>query len=263
MLMKLLKYDLKYMLKNMLMFYILAIVFSIFTRIMFSLDGSVMVKIISQISVGCMFSMIASILINILMRSWVLFRDSIYKDESYLTHTLPVTKNEIYNSKLMQSLIFFIISFLVIIVSLFIAYYTKERWLLLNSFISGFTKSINFSTLFFVISVLFILFIEIFNLLQCGYLGILLGYRMNNGKVGYSVLFGFIAYILSQCVVLASTFVLGLFNSSIMSLFKNDAYINPSSFKLLILVISVLYLIIIISMSFICKKIFNKGVDIE
>ena len=57
-----------------------------------------------------MFSMVASILINTMMRSWIRFRDSIYKDESYLTHTLPVTKNNIYNSKFLQTLIFFVIS---------------------------------------------------------------------------------------------------------------------------------------------------------
>ena len=60
---------------------------------------SIIINIIGQISVGCMFSMIFSILINTMMRSWVRFRDSLYKDESYLTHTLPVTKNELYNSK--------------------------------------------------------------------------------------------------------------------------------------------------------------------
>ncbi len=162
MLVKLLKYDLKYMLKNMIIFYILTIFFSISTRILFAIDDSVILKIISQISVGCMFSMMASILINTLMRSWVRFRDSIYKDEAYLTHTLPVTKNDIYNSKLFQTLIFFVISFSVIVIGLFIAYYTKDRWILLKDFINNFTTSINFSTSFFIVSVLSILFLEIF-----------------------------------------------------------------------------------------------------
>ena len=153
MLVKLLKYDLKYMLKNMIIFYILSIFFAITTRILFSLDNSVMINIISQISVGCMFSMVASTLVNVLMRSWVRFRDSIYKDEAYLTHTLPVTKNEIYDSKFIQTLIFFIISFTVIVISLFITYYTDERWLLLKDFVNNFTSSMNFNTSLFIVSV--------------------------------------------------------------------------------------------------------------
>ena len=238
MLVKLLKYDLKYMLKNMIIFYILTIFFSISTRILFAIDDSVILKIISQISLGCMFSMMASILINTLMRSWVRFRDSIYKDEAYLTHTLPVTKNDIYNSKLFQTLIFFVISFSVIVIGLFIAYYTKDRWILLKDFINNFTTSINFSTSFFIVSVLSILFLEIFNALQCGYLGLLLGYRRNNGKIGFSVLFGFIAYILSQSMVLFLTFILGIFNSNIMDLFKKKSSGNVAKDRLKLVLVS-------------------------
>ena len=155
MLIKLLKYDLKYMIKNMSVFYILAIIFAILTRLFFSLDQTIIVNIIGQISVGCMFSMIGSILINTMMRSWIRFRDSIYKDEAYLTHTLPVTKNNIYNSKFIQTLMFFIISFMVILLSIFITYYTKERWILLKDAINNITIGLEFKTWTFVISMIF------------------------------------------------------------------------------------------------------------
>lgn len=263
MLVKLLKYDLKYMLKNMIVFYILSIFFAITTRILFSIDESFIIKIISQISVGCMFSVIASILINTLMRSWVRFRDSIYKDESYLTHTLPVTKNEIYNSKFIQTLIFFIVSFLVIVISLFIAYYTKDRWILLKDYINNFSASLNFKTSFVVISFLVIISLEIFNALQCGYYGILLGYKRNNNKLGYSVFFGFISYILTQCLVLISMFLMGLFNSDIMNLFKSNIQLSLGSFRLLLIITIILYIVLITIMSLVCKKVFNKGVNIE
>ena len=140
MLNKLLKYDLKYMLKNMSIFYILSILFAIATRILFSLNQTTIINLIGQICVGCMFSMLASILINVIMRSWVRFIDSVYKDESYLTHTLPVTKKEIYNSKFLQTLIFFIVSFIVILISLFIAYYTEERWIMIKELVNSLTS---------------------------------------------------------------------------------------------------------------------------
>lgn len=151
MLNKLLKYDLKYMIKNMTIFYILSIFFAILTRILFNMNQSVIIKIIGQISVGCMFSMIVSTLINTMMRSWVRFRDSLYKDEAYLTHTLPVTKNELYNSKFIQTLIFYFISFIVILISLFIVYYSKENWLVLTDYIKIITTGLNMNTSFFVI----------------------------------------------------------------------------------------------------------------
>ena len=263
MLNKLLKYDLKYMIKNMSIFYILALFFSITTRLLFTLNQTVIVNIISQISVGCMFAMIANILINTMMRSWIRFRDSIYKDEGYLTNTLPVTKNEIYNSKFIQSLLFFIIGFIVIILSLFIAYYTKERWLELKTLIRSITVGMDFNTTLFIISFITIIFLEIFNAIQCGFLGIILGYKKNNNKIAFSVLFGFISYLLSQSIVLLLIFVVGLFDSSIMSLFKNNIILDTNSFKLLIILAIILYLLIISIMSIICKKKFNDGVNIE
>jgi len=263
MLNKLLKYDLKYMIKNMSFFYILAIFFSITTRILFSLNQTVIVNIIGQISVGCMFAMVINILINTMMRSWIRFRDSIYKDESYLTHTLPVTKNDIYSSKFLQTLIFFIFGFIIVVLCLFIAYYTEERWLLLKNLISSITTGLNINTLLFVISMLGVIFLEIFNAIQCGFLGIILGYKKNNNKTGFSVIFGFIAYLLSQSIVLLLVFIVGLFNSNIMDLFKSNVILTDSSFKLLVISAIIIYILIIGLMSILCKKILNKGVNIE
>ena len=163
MLNKLLKYDLKYMIKNMSIFYILAIFFAITTRLLTYVDQSVMVKILYNISLGCMFAMIANILINTMMRSWVRFNNSLYKDESYLTHTLPVTKSDIYNSKFIQTLIFFVIGFVIILISLFIAYYTKDNWASLREFIKTLTTGLNMSTAFFLIMAITIIFLEVFN----------------------------------------------------------------------------------------------------
>ena len=263
MLNKLLKYDLKYMIKNMSVFYILTIFFAITTRIMFSLNQTIIVNIISKISLGCMFSMLFNIIINTMMRSWIRFRDSIYKDEAYLTHTLPVTKNDIYDSKFFQTLIFFMISFVIVIISLFITYYTKERWLDLKNLISSITIGLELNTTIFVISFISIIFLEIFNAIQCGFLGIILGHKQNNGKIGFSVLFGFIAYLLSQSTVLLLVYIVGLFDNSIMNLFKSNILLETSSFKLLIFLSIILYIIIIGIMNIIGKIEFNKGVNIE
>jgi len=264
MLKKLLKYDLKYMIKNMTVFYILAIFFAITTRILFNVNQSIIINIIGQISVGFMFAMLANILINTIMRSWVRFRDSLYKDEAYLTHTLPVTKNDIYNSKFIQTLIFFFISFAVILISLFIAYYSKDNWVAITNYIKTITTGLNMSTLLFVTMFIMLIFLEVFNAIQCGFYGMILGHKKNNGKLGYSILFGFIAYLISQTLVLALVFVYGLFDLSIMELFKTaPASIDVQAFKVLAIIASLLYLIIIYIMSILCKKELNKGVNIE
>ena len=264
MLIKLLKYDLKYMIKNMSVFYILSIFFAITTRLLSLPEQTVMISILSKISSGCMIAMIANIIINVMMRSWVRFRDSLYKDEAYLTHTLPVTKNDLYNSKFIQTLIFFFIGFVIILLSLFVAYYTQDSWQVIKEYIKTITMGFNMSTAFFITIAIVLIFLELFNAIQCGFLGIILGYKRNNGKIGFSVLFGFIIYLVAQTLVLGLVFVYGLFDTTVMELFKSGTIsIDVNAFKVLAIVSSILYLIIIFSMSIIGKKLLNKGVNIE
>lgn len=260
---KLLKYDLKYMIKNMSVFYILAIVFAIITRILLSVEQTIIATIIKNITTGCMFAMVANIIINTLMRSWVRFRDSIYKDEGYLTNTLPVTKNQIYNSKFIQALIFFIVSFIIVLLSIAIAYLNKDRWELLKNYIKGITTGLEISSGLFISGFLGIVFLEMFNALQCGFFGIILGHKQNNNRVALSVLFGFIAYFASQSIVLALVFIVGLFNESVMGLFTNTVLLETGALKILFALSMILYIIIIWIMSIICKKLFNKGVNLE
>ena len=268
MLNKLLKYDLKYMIKNMSIFYILSIFFAITTRILFNLEQSIMINIIGQISVGCMFSMVASTLINTIMRSWVRFNDSIYKDESYFMNVFrfiaQMRAQKLYNSKFIQTLIFYFISFIIIILSIFITYYTKENWAGITNFIKNITTGLNMSTIFFVIMFIIIVFLEIFNAIQCGFLGMIIGHRFNSNKILYSVVFGFVAYLVAQTLILILLFIFGLFDPSIMELFKTSTInIDVNVFKTLTILSTVLYLIIIFTMRFICIKLLNKGVNVE
>ena len=265
MLTKLLKYDLKYMIKNMSVFYILAIFFGITTRILYLLDQSIMINIITRISLGCMIAMIANIIINTIMRSWVRFTNFIYKDESYLTHTLPVTKNDIYNSKLIKTLLFTIFGLTIIIFTLFIAFYTEDRWILFKEYLNNTAAGIDLNLTVYIIVLILIFFLEIINIIQAGFLGIILGHKNNNSKIGFSVLFGFIVYLLSQAIVILSIFIAGLFNSNIMGLFKsnNNLSIDSGTFKLLIILSIVIYSLVIGLMSIVSKKEFNKGVNIE
>ncbi len=260
---KLLKYDLKYMLKNMSIFYILAIFFAIATRVFFSLEQTVIINIIGQITCGCMFSMVASIIFNTIIRSWIRFKDSIYKDESYLTHTLPVTKVEIYGSRFLQSLIFMIVGFIVGVVSLFIAYYTKDRWILIKDTINSISVGLNLNTSFIVTSIILLCFLEVFNILQSGFLGLIIGNKRNNGKTAYSFLFGFIGYVLSQTFVILFLFFVGLFNSNVMSIFTSTALMDNNTINLLTVLSILIYILIIIEMAIRCSKELKKGVNVE
>ena len=133
MLRKLLKYDLKNTFKLLSVFYVLAIFFAILTRIFLSIENSFVMDIIGKICSGTTIALMFNILINSIMRAWVRFKQSLYGDESYLTHTLPIDKKTLYNSKILTSLITLFISIAMIALTLFIAYYSKENIVLLKN----------------------------------------------------------------------------------------------------------------------------------
>ena len=263
MLNKLLKYDLKYMLKNMLIFYILTIFFSITTRILLSFNETIMISIIGKISIGCLIAMFFNVIINSIIRSWVRFKDSIYKDESYLTHTLPVEKKDIYESKFLQTFIFLIIGLLVILLGIFIAFYTKDNWLLLTSLIDKLSINFNIPIVLFLVLCIIMFFLEMFNLVQSGFLGIILGYNKNNFKVALSMVYGFITYIITQVVVLILIFIPGLFNNEFMALFTKNELPSSNIILVLAIVSIIVYILITFVMNIICVKTLNKGVNIE
>lgn len=261
MLNKLLKYDLKNMFKFISIFYLLAIFFAILTKIFFNLEQTLIIKIIGQICVGAMFSMIASSIINTLMRSWIRFKETIYGDESYLIHTLPVTKKTLFESKFILHFITLTSTLLVSLIAIFIAYYSKDNINLLNNLLSNVTNNLNISNSLFMLVIIFILALEIFTGLESGILGIIFGYKKSNNKALYSVIFGFLIYILSQLFVLLSLFIAGLFNKNIMNIFTSNI-IDFNTIKIIVIISILVYILIIVMLNFISVKELKKGVNV-
>lgn len=263
MLKHLLEYDFKSKFKVLIIFYALALFFALLTRIFFSFENSLVLNIIAQICSGVTISMIFNILINNIMRMWVRFRTNFYGDESYLTHTLPVTKTTHYLSKFICAAVSFLVSFAFIGITLFVAYYKPENMQIIKGLILPFAETYDISVLGLIVILLLILYLEFFNILQCGFTGIILGHKMQNGKIGFSVLYGFIVYTLSQTVVLAAMFVVALFDNDAMNLFITESAFNMDIIKFFIIFAVIIYALISVVLCFINIKLFKKGVNVD
>lgn len=260
---KLLKYDLRYVYKPLMIFYSLSVFFGILTRIFLSVDGSFIVNIIGRICSGVAISMIFNILINNIMGMWARFRRNLYGDESYLVHTLPVDRSYIYIAKSLAGLVTLFTSVGVIILTLFIAYYSKENMEILKGFLSTLATGIGSSTAILLTVLFAVFFVEILSALGCGFTGIVLGHRMNSGKIGFSVLFGFIVYMLTQTLGLGIFFLFALGNPEIMNLFWSNTTASIDAVKqLLILAIPVYFTLCVITFA-INLLLLKKGVDVD
>lgn len=263
MLSKLLKYDLKNVYKVLTVFYILTLVFALITRLVSCINTSTITEIVFQICSSITISMMASSLINNLMRMWVRFTSSVYKDEAYLTHTLPVTKTQIYLSKFLAAVITMFTTIGLIALSLFIAYYSKENMEILKNLLLPLATIYDSTILKIVLSFVFIVFLEMVTTLQAGFSGIIIGNRFNNNKMGLSVLFGFIAYMLGQIAVLITVFIIGLLNADIMQLFKTNTMPNVETVKTIIYIAIGVYTLLTLVYFIVNKKLLNKGVNVD
>lgn len=260
---KLLKYDLLYTYKLIIIYYIIALIFSIFTRIFLNIESSTLMYIIGQICSGTTVAMLINIIINTLIRNWVRFQTNFYKDEAYLTHTLPLSKTKLYLSKFLTSLITMLTSVLVIVIVLFIAYYSKENMDILKTSLHAIANIYDSTIPLFISSVVIVFFLEMFLMLTLGYTGIIFGNTKNNNKIIYSVISTIIIYLLTQGILLLIIYLIGLLNSEVMNLFTTSTVANISVLKTIMYFAIVMYSVFIIIYTFINLKLFNKGVNID
>ena len=128
--------------------------------------------------------------IVILIRSFMRFRNNLYKDESYLTHTLPVSKSAFFASKVLASFSACVITVGVIFAAFLITVYAvkDEDWYLEL-----------IQTQFVLLGIVFLE--EILCFLLCMYGGIIIGNRSAKHRVLVGVLMaGLIYFAVSQMV---------------------------------------------------------------
>ena len=260
---KLLKYDLKWVYKLVVIFYCLAFIFSVIGRAFGEIENSLVFDIVSKIAFGFAISMMASSLINCLMRLWARFVRNIYKDESYLTHTLPVKKQEIFASKVISGIVCIFTTMIVIIICLFICYYSEANMQVLKSLLELAATTYNTTVLNLLLLIAVVIFLEIVYVLLIGFVGIILGHKSNKNKMVRSIVIGFVLYFVFQALTLGLIVVYGLFNPEVMNLINTTDIVNVTAIKSVMYAGIVIYIIYIIYLYWLGQKHLKKGVNVE
>lgn len=250
MLKKLLKYDLRWVGKIIIVFYSLGLIFSLFALAFANINESFFIQLISKICAGIAMSMVISALFNSVLRSWVRFIQNIYKDESYLTHTLPVEKNTIFLSKFSSAIITCLVSLIVIAVCVLISYYSVD---MVNFFKMAITE---------YYSLIIIALLEIIFMIQVGYLGIVFGYKQNQNKLLKSIISSFVIYIVLSGLSLLLVYIYSLIFHSGNNIF-NQANISLANAKDYLYFALGVYVVYNVGLYFACIKLFNTGVDVD
>ena len=146
---------------------------------------------------------------------------------------------------------------------LFIAYYSKGNMILLKNMLLPLADIYNTTLVKIILAFFLVFFLEFANILQAGFTGIILGHRMNSVKLGFSILFGFISYMVTQIFAIIMIFVVGIFNENIMNLFHTTSLVDVETIKVVIYLAIFIYTITLIIGYFVNQYLFKQGVNVE
>lgn len=257
----LLKHDLKKMLRILVYIYIVTIGLAVITRLINLGKDIQTIAIIGSVFSSLVYSAIASILINTVVHILAVFIGKFYRDESYLTHTLPVSKSKLLLSKYLASLIVILTSVIVSVLSLFIILYTPDFWqgltTMLEMSLSGFDMSVGgFLTLIGLL-----IFAQICAMMSMSFCAIVVANRYNSKRVLKGVLWFFLFYMASMWLTFILAVVVFSITGNLSVLFAN--VLSQSALITLIVLVLVLYVVYAVVFYIISNKLFNKGVNVD
>ncbi len=263
MLKKLLKHEILKDAKFLSIYYIITLGVAVISRLLTPIDGSLVLEIIARIFSGATISMMVAVIINNVMRLWAHFKSSMYGDEAYLTHTLPVKRSSVYFAKLLAAITTMLASFTVCVAALAIAFYSKDNLQTVKLLLDPMAEMYDSSVIYMVAMVLLLIFLELLNMVQCGYVGIVLGHRCRQGKTGMSVLFGIAVYSAGSCLLLLLAFLLSFVSTDLNNLFITQTAVDPKTLKELFYIATAGYFMLNLVMVIISNKLLKKGVNVD
>ncbi len=262
MLKKLIKYDFIKMFYVLPYFFIATLFFAILTRVVNIWKDIQFMFILGQVFQGTAIALMINTFINtiiaILIRS---FRNSFYSDEGYLTHTLPVSKNQLLLSKFISALLVLLLSFIVIIASLAIIFYSNEFIEFVKQSFNLIETGLNLNPVLLLILFVFAVFFQLLTMLLIGFASIVKGHSYNNGKIFKSFIWFAIFYALASVVSLIILALVLLISGNITEFFAS--VMKGETFIIMIVTALLIYLGYSVIFYFITNKLFNKGVNLD
>lgn len=261
MLSKLLKYDLRKNMRWMWILFVVTLSMAGVTRGISELSSnSTFFKVLNIFFDSILYALVANCIIQPFVRGFFNFSKSLYGDESYLAHTLPVTKNQIINSKFLTSLIETLLGFACAITSLLIRLVTPKFFTTLKMMLSMVVSG-NFSLGLLLTLIIVLIIVEFLMFLSIIYFSIVLGYRFNERKVLKAFLF---TALFSLCAsqVLSIVMVAVLMLNGV-DLTKSTMVLSSSTVTSIILTGIIVYSCIIILFYLLTKILFRKGVNVD
>lgn len=285
---KLLKYNLKPILKSILPFIIaflaVVILFNLTdydTELIYDEEHHIIGENYPQTTAFFhnIFSFLMSCCLILLIATtikaiWKRFKTNFYSDEAYLTHTLPISRQTLWNSHVCSMFITFGVVITTLILSCFILLLTKDGARVLDtlgllggcSHCLGEYYSVKPLRLEFYLSYILAFLGEFIFLTLCGLTGIILKNR--SGK-NITLLAGAGLYIIGNCLMLLIFNFIGSLDPEILELFEGMPHRTPgfdfdtSYLTRALFYIGLVYTVYSTILYFVDRKLLQRGVNLD
>lgn len=258
---KLLKNDLKRNMKWMWILFLSTIMVAGVSRGCKELgENIVFFKILSIIFDSVFYSLLVNVILQPFLRNFLNFSKSLYGDESYLTHTLPVNKNQIINSKFLTALIEILLGFATLVISLVIMFASPTFLSTIEMIISMIV--IGKISVWLVLGLFILLVIvEFLMFLSIIFFSIVLAYRAKEKRVLKTFLFTALMSFLALTVL--SIFMMIVLLANDVNIMSANLVLSSSAFIGVLITGILVYSAVIIVFYFLTKKVFRKGVNVD
>ena len=258
---RLLKYDIKKMTKILVYMYVISIALAGITRFINIWKDIPAINILGLVFAGCTYSAIGNVLVNTFVHILSVFIKSFYKDESYLTHTLPVKKSDLLNSKYISAVIVVFLGVAVSFLSLFILFYSKSFMTVIGNFISATVADFNMSSGAFISLISVLIFLELCSFITMGFAAIIKANTYNTKRTLRSFVWFIIFYFITMAATVLSAIALFAISGSVSELLSTT--LSASAFIRLIWLAIIDYFVYSVVFFFISHKLFARGVNVD
>ncbi len=257
---KVLKYDIKAIGRYLIPLYAVLLGLGIMIRILDFFEKVSVINIILGFMIAAFILLITfSFVLNGIFVI-KLYLENLFKDEAYLTHTLPVKKNTLLISKVLTAMITLFLTFVVMMISLIIAFYYQG---LMKDVIHILSQSFGGMEIYKVI-----LYMAGYGLISylttilMVFAAIAIGYSKSSNKLGYSVIWAIIFYFGIEFLYLGLLGIVMSTNSSFITSLETNIFMMSDllNFFTIFMIFTVL---LGLGFYFISYKFINKRLNLE
>lgn len=221
---KVMKYDIKYLNKVIFPYYLILFGIAAIVRILGMIGKhNQVVEVTSHLVSAIFYVAIAMTLIYTLVIVLKRFYDNTYKDEGYLTHTLPVKRGYFLDSKAIVSILYVVLGMISMVGSWMLGKYSPDGNDFIKTVFNEIAQKLGYEGWQIITYIVILILISFYSYLFMIMAGMSIGQTYQDKRVLWSVVFSIVLYYASQII---STIFMLVFSFGVMDM---DSLMNANS----------------------------------